>query len=71
MVRVGQVHFFYRARLLDTDFAPGPESIEVRLFAEAEIPWSEIAFRTTKQTLEMFFAERRDGSASIHFRDIA
>ena len=24
VVRVGQVHLFYRARLLDTDFAPGP-----------------------------------------------
>ena len=33
VVRVGQVHLFYRARLLDTDFAPGPESIEAQLFA--------------------------------------
>ena len=32
VVRVGQVHLFYRARLLDTDFAPGPETIEARLF---------------------------------------
>ena len=24
VVRVGQVHLFYRARLLDTDFNPGP-----------------------------------------------
>ena len=33
VVRVGQVHLFYRARLLDADFAPGPESIEAQLFA--------------------------------------
>ena len=34
VVRVGQVHMFYRARLLDTDFAPGPETIEAQLSAK-------------------------------------
>ena len=62
VVRVGQVHLFYRARLLDTDFAPGPETIEAGLFAEAEIPWDEIAFRTTKLTLERYFEDRRAGA---------
>ena len=33
VVRVGQVHLFYRARMLDTDFVPGPESIEAGLSA--------------------------------------
>ncbi|HRI18730.1 MAG TPA: NUDIX hydrolase, partial [Burkholderiaceae bacterium] len=32
VVKVGQVHLFYRARLLDLDFDPGPETIEARLF---------------------------------------
>ena len=50
---------FYRARLLDTDFAPGPETIEARLFREDEMPWDEIAFRTGAETLECFFADRR------------
>ena len=62
VVRVGQVHLFYRARLLDTEFAPGPETIEADLFAESEIPWDEIAFRTTKLTLERYFADRRAGA---------
>ena len=61
VVRVGQVHLFYRARLLDTDFSPGPESIEAKLFTEADIPWSDIAFRTTRRTLELFFTDRRTG----------
>src|SRR3990167_5506784 len=42
---IDQVHMLFRARLLDPDFAHGPESLEVRLFAEHEIPWDEIAFR--------------------------
>ena len=62
VVRVGQVHLFYRARLLDTDFAPGPETIEADLFTEAEIPWGELAFRTTKLTLERYFEDRRAGA---------
>ena len=70
VVRVGQVHLFYRARLLDTEFAPGPETIEAELFAEANIPWEEIAFRTTKKTLEHFFADRRAGRFETHVGDI-
>ncbi len=71
VVRVGQLHLFYRARMLDLDFTPGPESIEARLFGEAEVPWHELAFRTTKRTLEFYFADRRTGSFELHCADIA
>lgn len=71
VVRVGQLHLFYRARLLDTRFDPGPESLEVQLFHEHEIPWDQIAFRTVKQTLEHFFADRKRGRFELHCGDIA
>lgn len=71
VVRVAQVHLFYRARLLDTDFAPGPETIEARLFTEAEVPWDELAFRTVRETLMRYFADRRCGQFSVHSADIA
>ncbi|MDA0225998.1 MAG: NUDIX hydrolase, partial [Proteobacteria bacterium] len=48
---VNQVHVFYRARLLDLDFRPGEESLEVALFEEAAVPWQDIAFRTVGMTL--------------------
>jgi ADP-ribose pyrophosphatase YjhB (NUDIX family) len=70
VVRVGQVHFFYRARLLDTVFAPGPETIEAQLFREDEIPWDEIAFRTVRETLKHHFADHRQGVAGFHIGDI-
>ena len=54
---VHQVHLFYRARLLDLDFAAGTESLEVKLFSEAEIPWDDIAFPTVAHTLKFFFAD--------------
>jgi ADP-ribose pyrophosphatase YjhB (NUDIX family) len=70
VARVGQVHLFYRARLLSDQFNPGTETIEAQLFAEDEIPWDEIAFRTVKETLERYFADRRAGHFGIHVLDI-
>jgi ADP-ribose pyrophosphatase YjhB (NUDIX family) len=71
VVKVGQVHLFYRARLLSTQFEPGPESLEAQLFAEAEVPWDEIAFRTTRETLRLYFDDRRRGGAyPLHAIDI-
>ena len=67
---VNQVHLFYRARLLDTDFAPGTESLEVALFREQEIPWKEIAFRTISTTLVHFYSDRKDGRFRVHAGEI-
>jgi ADP-ribose pyrophosphatase YjhB (NUDIX family) len=70
VVRVGQLHLYYRARLLDTEFDPGPETIEARLFTEDQIPWDELAFRTVRETLKRYFEDRRQGRFSIHTADI-
>jgi ADP-ribose pyrophosphatase YjhB (NUDIX family) len=70
VVRVGQVHLFYRARLLDTRFAPGPETIEAQLFHEQEIPWDQLAFRTVRETLQRYFADRSRGRFELHIADI-
>ncbi|AOW13076.1 ADP-ribose pyrophosphatase [Hydrogenophaga crassostreae] len=68
--RVGQVHMYYRARLLNKNFDPGHETIEARLFTEDQIPWDEIAFRTVRETLECYFADRRTGHFGFHTMDI-
>lgn len=70
VVRVGQVHLFYRARLLDTRFAPGPETIEAKLFGQAEVPWEQLAFRTVRETLLRWFADRERGRFEVHCADI-
>ncbi len=67
---VGQVHFFYKARLTSDQFDPGFETIEARLFEEAEIPWDEIAFKTVKETLRRYFSDRQAGHYSLHSFDI-
>ena len=70
VVRVGQLHLFYRARLLDTAFAPGPETIEAQLFDEASVPWDALAFRTVRETLVYYFEDRRRGRFELHTADI-
>ena len=70
VVRVGQVHFYYRATMLDDSLDPGPETIEARLFDEADIPWDEIAFTTVEMTLQRFFDDRRRGRFDFHCADV-
>lgn len=63
---IDQVYMFYRGRLLDLDFGPGAESLEVRLFSEAEIPWAELAFVAVSNTLRHYFEDRRQGRFGVH-----
>jgi len=63
---VNQVYMLYLATLLDENFSAGPESLEVRLFSEAEIPWTQLAFKTIYYTLKYFFEDRRRGEYLLH-----
>ena len=68
--RVNQVHVFYRARIVDLEFRPGAETLEVALFDEAGIPWKDIAFRTVSLTIERWFSDRGRGSFGFHAAEI-
>ncbi len=63
---INQVYVMYKASLLDLDFFPGEESLEVRLFRENEIPWKEIAFRTIHFTLRQFFKDQKQNQYPVH-----
>jgi ADP-ribose pyrophosphatase YjhB (NUDIX family) len=67
---VNQVHIFFRARLLDLEFKPGDESLEVALFEESRVPWKDIAFRTVGLTLKHWFADRARNSFGFHAEDL-
>jgi len=66
ITHISQIYMMFRARLTDLDFGPGPESLEVRLFAEEDIPWERLAFRTIGRTLRNYFLDRRDGAFPLH-----
>lgn len=68
---VHQVYVMFIAELIGEDrFAAGDESLEVRLFAEAEIPWDEIAFRVIDRTLKRYFAMRGEGEFAVVVEDV-
>lgn len=48
----------YEARILGGELRTSPEALEVRAFAPDEIPWQEIAFRTTWWALVDWLARR-------------
>ena len=52
----------FRSRLVDLDFGPGAESLEVRLFDERDVPWETLAFRTIARTLRNWFLDRKSGA---------
>ncbi len=54
---INQVYFFYRAELIDTNFSPGIESLDVRLFNKENIPWDELAFPAIKKALEYYLED--------------
>ena len=70
VVRVGQVHLYFRARLLNTSFDPGHETQEARLFDEAQIPWDELAFASVHETLRHYFAQARSGAFTVRCAEI-
>lgn len=70
VLRAHQVHIMFRATLLEPSFGIGPESLESRLYAEEEIPWSELAFLSVEFALRRYLQDRRLGREQVHFRDI-
>lgn len=67
---VNQVYMMFRAQLLDLDYSPGAESLEVKLFEENEIPWNQLAFRTVPKTLKYYYEDRSKGIFPLHIGDI-
>ena len=45
----------YKASAMSGELRIDEESLEARLFSRAEIPWDELAFRSTHEALEDFY----------------
>ena len=56
---ISQVYTFFRAALEGPEYSSGPESLEVELFYEQDIPWDQLAFPVITQTLQHYFADRK------------
>jgi len=67
---ISQVYIMFRARMLDTEFGPGAESLEVELFDEHNIPWESLAFPVIKETLLRYYQDKNNGQFALHVDDI-
>ncbi len=67
---ISQVYMMFRAKLLDLDYSPGTESLEVKLVTASEIPWKELAFTMVRRSLEHFLEDRARGVFIPRFGDI-
>lgn len=67
---INQVYIFYRAELSDNEFEAGPESLEVSLFSEQDVPWSEIAFPVVTESLREFFNDRLTGDYPVRVSEV-
>lgn len=70
VLQAHQVHVMFRARLLDPNIGIGPESLEVGLFDEQDIPWHDMAFRSNEFALRRYLEDRRMGREGLHFHDL-
>ncbi|MCA9492583.1 MAG: AMP-binding protein [Myxococcales bacterium] len=66
-----QVHLYFRARLLDLDLDPGPETQECALFAVDALPWDELSFRSVRGTLRHYVADLATGTFGVHQRAVS
>lgn len=67
---ISQVYMIYRAQLLDLEFRAGTESLEVKLFAEHEIPWADLAFTVVHDILKLYFQDAHSGQFGFHVGEI-
>lgn len=61
-----QVYMIFCAQLSDLNYAPGIESLDVKLFKKDEIPWNNIAFPVITKTLNYYFDDRVIGEFPLH-----
>ncbi len=63
MPYLSQIYLMFSGELEDEKVFAGPESLEVRLFTEDQIPWEQLAFPVVTHSLQLFFEQ---GVGKVH-----
>lgn len=66
LVDINQVYLVFRAPLIEPVFSTSEEAIEVRLFSEDEVPFSEFAYPDVTGNVREFYQELAAGSFNVH-----
>jgi len=62
---ISQIYMLYLASMDKADYGPTPESSEVSLLSESEIPWDKIAFPVITKTLEHYYTAKKSGNFNL------
>jgi len=68
--RISQVYLMFAGRLKDGFAEAGEETLEVGLFDEDEIPWSELAFPVVVESLQRFYERKTQRVTEVYLADI-
>ncbi len=68
--QINQVYLLFRARITEMNLGFTEETLEAKLFTEADIPWDKIAFLMVRITLEHYFHDRETNRFPIRMFDI-
>ncbi len=70
VLHIAQAYIVYRASLVQVDsgpsFAPGEESLEVKLVRPEDIPWGDLAFSAVRHALELYVEDVKAGRYRCH-----
>jgi ADP-ribose pyrophosphatase YjhB (NUDIX family) len=66
VVPVNQVHLHYLVEMEDLNYSLTPESIDIQLFTEENIPWQDVAFASSKFALKKYFEDRKNNRRKTH-----
>ena len=58
---ISQIYMMYLGKLSHGKYSAGPESEEVKLFSESEIPWNDIAFSVIEKLFVFTSVTRKKG----------
>ena len=59
--KIGQVYMLYLGEIINDDFAPMDETLEVKLFSIQDVPWGNIAFSSVTFALEKYVDDYNNG----------
>ncbi|MCK5325668.1 MAG: NUDIX hydrolase [Woeseiaceae bacterium] len=68
VVDAGQVHLFFTGKLVG-DYGVGHESMDAALFAQSDIPWDDLAFRSGTYALKKYFEDRGE-NRGVHIHEL-
>ena len=63
---INEVYIIFRAKLIDLEQQPGPETQQIKLFSPNKIPWDNIFYPAIKNILQRYIQEKDKGTFGMY-----